>query len=244
MLAAAPGRIPPVTMHVAERPVWPAGVHLPDEPGWPVALRAGALVLRPLHYTESAAWDRLRRENRGWTGPWDATLPPEAPQIVHGFAHMVHSNNVKARRGELLPFAMAWDPAWPDAQTPEWRTELIGQVTVSSIVYGAARLGSVGYWVSQRYAGRGLVPLGVALVADYCWHVLMLHRLEVSIRPENAPSLRVVAKLGFREEGFKPGYLNINGRWADHRCFGLNREDVPGGMLNRYLAGRTLPGAE
>lgn len=233
-----------MTSDPAAQPVWPAGVLLPDQPGWPVVLRAGALVLRPLRYTEGAAWERLRLENRRWTGPWDATLPPEAPRTDHGFVHMVRSNNAQARRGELLPFAMAWDAGWPAARTPERRTELIGQVTVSGIIYGAARLGSVGYWVSQSHAGRGLVPLGVALVADYCWHVLQLHRLEVSIRPENTPSLRVVAKLGFREEGFKPGYLNINGRWADHRCFGLNREDVPEGMLNRCLSAQALPGAE
>ncbi len=49
--------------------------------------------------------------------------------------------------------------------------------------------------------GRGVMPTAVALAADHCFTALGLHRIEVNIRPENAASLRVVEKLGFREEG-------------------------------------------
>ena len=78
------------------------------------------------------------------------------------------------------------------------------------------------------------MPRGVALAADYCWQVLQLHRVEIAIRPENAPSLRVVEKLGFREEGLRPRFLHIDGDWRDHRVFALNREEVPaGGLIGR-----------
>jgi ribosomal-protein-alanine N-acetyltransferase len=59
--------------------------------------------------------------------------------------------------------------------------------------------------------------------------------MEINIRPENGPSLRVVEKLGFRDEGLRPRYLHINGDWADHRSFALTAEEVPGGLLNRWL---------
>ena len=42
-----------------------------------------------------------------------------------------------------------------------------------------------------------------------------LHRVEVNIRPENAPSLRVVEKLGFRDEGLRERYLHIGSTWCD-----------------------------
>ena len=45
------------------------------------------------------------------------------------------------------------------------------------------------------------MPTALALVADHCFSAVGLHRVEVNIRPENAASLRVVEKLGFREEG-------------------------------------------
>ena len=50
--------------------------------------------------------------------------------------------------------------------------------------------------------------------------------MEINIRPENAPSLRVVEKLGFRDEGYRPRFLHINGEWADHRTFALTSEEV------------------
>ena len=69
-----------------------------------------------------------------------------------------------------------------------------------------------------------------------------LHRLEASIRPENAPSRRVVEKLGFREEGVRVRQLHINGQWRDHLCYAITAEEVPAGLWPafRALAGHPL----
>ena len=61
----------------------------------------------------------------------------------------------------------------------------------------------MGYWIGQSHAGRGIVPTAVAMATDYCLGTLGLHRMEINIRPENAASLRVVEKLGFRDEGLR-----------------------------------------
>ncbi len=34
--------------------------------------------------------------------------------------------------------------------------------------------------------------------------------------PRNTPSLSLVKKLGFHEEGLAKQYLKINGQWEDH----------------------------
>ena len=44
----------------------------------------------------------------------------------------------------------------------------------------------------------------------------MLHRIEATVRPENAPSRAVLAKAGFREEGLLKRYLEVDGAWRDH----------------------------
>ena len=62
-----------------------------------------------------------------------------------------------------------------------------------------------------------------------------LHRLEINVRPENTASLRVVDKLGFRDEGVRRRFLHIAGDWRDHRTFALTAEEVPDGLLNRWL---------
>ena len=107
----------------------------------------------------------------------------------------------------------------------------MGQLTVSSIVWGSAMMATLGYWVDQARAGHGIAPTAVAMATDHCFGTLGLHRMEINIRPENAPSLRVVEKLGFRDEGYRPRFLHINGEWADHRTFALTSEEVPEGLL-------------
>jgi len=96
----------------------------------------------------------------------------------------------------------------------------------------------MGYWVGRQTAGRGVAPTAVAMAADHCFTTLGLHRMEINIRPENERSLRVVQKLGFRDEGIRERYLHIDGEWRDHQSFALTAEEVPEGVLARWLATR------
>lgn len=190
--------------------------------GWPAVLVDGDVRLRPLRRRDANAWMHLRQANSDWLEPWDATSPVPAEGPSPTFGQFVRSLSAQARSGGTLPFAVDYAGA------------LVGQITVSSITYGSLRGGSVGYWVSRHVAGRGVIPTGVALVVDHCFFTLGLHRIEVNIRPENGPSLRVAAKLGLRDEGLRERYLHIQGRWADHRTFALTAEEVPDGLLARW----------
>lgn len=217
---------------------------LPATHRWPVVLRSGAVVLRPIRRREEAAWDALRASNYLWTREWDATLPPDGDARPLPFPAWLRRTSRQAKDGTLLPFGLAHDAGWPQRPTDPGKSRLIGQLTVSNIVGGSARSAVVGYWIDQQYAGRGITPIAVAMACDYVWQVMRLHRIEICIRPENAASLRVVAKLGFREEGLRPRYLHINGEWRDHRVFALNADEAPGGLLGRQLAARGLSGHE
>ncbi len=194
--------------------------------GWPVELVDGDVRLRPLRRRDADAWMALRAANAGWLEPWDATSPEPVRGPRPTFGQFVRALAAQARDGSALPFAV------------DYGDELVGQLTVSSIQYGSLRSASIGYWVSQHVAGRGVIPTAVAMATDHCFDVLRLHRVEINIRPENAPSLRVVEKLGFRDEGLRERYLHIQGRWCDHRTFALTVEDVPDGLRERWHASR------
>ncbi|NHT18824.1 GNAT family protein [Cellulomonas sp. IC4_254] len=195
--------------------------------GWPVALSDGDVRLRPLRRSDEAAWMRLRAVNAAWLEPWDATSPEPVTGRRPTFGQFVRTLDRQARSGTSLPFAI------------EHAGDLVGQLTVSGITYGSLYSASIGYWVAQHVAGRGITPTAVALATDHCFTALGLHRVEVNIRPENRPSLRVVEKLGFRDEGLRERYLHIQGAWCDHRTFALTTEDVPRGLLARWHAGRS-----
>jgi ribosomal-protein-alanine N-acetyltransferase len=188
------------------------------------ALTHDAVRLRPAKMRDVKALERLILGNRAWLRPWEATLP-NAPQ----------SFDIKAMVRGLLRQA---DDGWGFPFIIEVDGEIAGQLNVANVLYGSVSNAVIGYWVSPDVAGRGVAPTAVALVTDYLFNQVGLHRVEIAIRPENVASLRVVQKLGFRYEGLKERYIHINGDWRDHYVFALTREEVDGGVLNRWTRGR------
>jgi ribosomal-protein-alanine N-acetyltransferase len=189
-------------------------------------LRHGRIEVAPLRLRDwrelSASLDR----NRTWLRRWQTTdpdghAPADARTLVRGLVQAMNA-------GEVLAYAVRVDGAFA------------GQVTVSSIEYGALSTAQLGYWVSEDFAGLGVIPTATALVTDFALGPWRLHRMEICIRPENRASLRVVQKLGFRFEGRRRRYIHIDGEWRDHLCFAVTREEVPQGVLARFLTG-TVP---
>ena len=211
---------------------------IPKSTRWPVTLRAGALVLRPLTRGDESDWMQVRGGNQAWLSQWDATNPPQSWPTSVTFASMLQAQRAAARRGQSLPWVLAWDDAWPHRSRR--RPKLIGQVTVSGITWGSAWYGYIGYWIDQAFAGRGLVPLGVALACDYCFQTLHLHRLEIDVLPENGPSHRVVEKLGFKPDGQRRSLLHISGRWRDHDAYAMTAEEAPPSLAAQVLAEHPL----
>ena len=195
---------------------------------WPVTLRHGPVELAPIRIRDRASWDRVRAANVRWLRPWEATLPPNSEVGPASYAGLVRTLTKQAKAGRTLPWLVFYDLGQGG------KRQLVGQLTVSGIVGGSASWGQIGYWIDERYAGRGIIPTAVALAVDYCFDVMRLHRIEIAIRPENTKSLRVVAKLGFRPEGLRPRYLHIDGDGRDHLVFALNAEEVPEGLVRRW----------
>lgn len=186
-----------------------------------VTLADGELVLRPLASSDAAEWADVRRRNIDWLTPWDATNPPESIDVAPSFRGMVRRLRADAKAGRSIALAIVV------------HGRFVGQVTLGGITWGSLRSAYIGYWIDQAYAGRGYMPRAVALMCDYAFFTLRLHRIEINIRPENAASLRVVEKLGFRYEGLRRRYLHINHEWRDHLTYALCVEEVPGGLLAR-----------
>ncbi|HSV64814.1 MAG TPA: GNAT family protein [Mycobacteriales bacterium] len=191
-------------------------------PGWPAWLAHGPVGLRPLRYRDARAWSELRLRNEGWLAPWEPTAPVawRHRHSVAAYPAMLARLRRMARDGWALPWGVTYDD------------RLVGQLSVLNIVRGAALSAQVGYWVDQAHAGRGVTTTALALAVDHCFGPVGLHRVQVDIRPENAASRRVVAKLGFREEALFRRYLDIAGAWRDHIGYALTVEDCPRGLVS------------
>ena len=193
------------------------------------SLHDGKVVIRPIRLRDAKVLERELLDNRSWLRKWEATNPHGPLSFdVRGSIRSLQSN---ARAGFGLPFAIEYDG------------EFAGQLNVSGITYGSLSSATIGYWVAERFAGLNVTPTAVALASDYAFFQVGLHRIEICIRPENAASLRVVEKLGFRYEGLRRRYIHINGDWRDHFCFALVAEELPMGVLRRWQDGRVPAGA-
>lgn len=183
----------------------------------------GPVELRLIRSRDARVLQQELLDNRSWLQRWEATIPGGAT----GFDMRLSIRRLlqQYRDGGGYPFVMLYDG------------EIAGQLNVWGVARGSLCSATIGYWVSERFAGHGITPTAVALATDACFSEYGLHRMEICIRPENAASLRVVQKLGFRYEGFRRRFIHIDGDWRDHYAFALTREDVPEGVLSRWLSG-------
>lgn len=210
---------------------------------WPVSVdartRVGSVLLRPLSLADEHRYLALQLRNEDWLAPWAATTPedPRTRPDAAGFRASTRALLAQARRGASIPWLIWFAPDSPDAPEGADASEgtgqfrLVGQLTVGPIVAGSARSTSIGYWMDEAHAGRGIMTTAVAAAIDHLFDVRGLHRVEIAIRPENLRSLRVVEKLGLREEGLRRRCLHIGGQWADHRIFAITAEEPRGWTL-------------
>jgi len=106
--------------------------------------------------------------------------------------------------------------------------KLAGGITLGNIRHGVSQSGHVGYWIGERFGGRGLMTDAVKVVARFAFDTLRLHRIEAACIPDNIRSIRVLEKAGFRREGLLRSYLRINGIWQDHYLYARIADDPPG----------------
>ena len=172
--------------------------------------------------------------NEGWLRRWEPSSPhPWAERHTRAaWPAVLGALRKAARAGSMLPFVIVY------------AGRLVGQINASNVTHGVQRSCTVGYWVDQRVAGRGIAPTALALVIDHCFVGVGLHRVEVDIRPENAASLRVAEKLRLRREGYFERFLDIDGGWRDHVGFAVTIEETRAAPMLARLAGLPLPPAQ
>lgn len=181
-----------------------------------LSLRRGDVEVRVLHRRDAAALQALLRDNRAWLERWEATIP--GVQLMSpgdaSLRPVIRYQRSRMRQGHSVPCGVFV------------HGELVGQIGISDIAWGAVRSGQIGYWIAEAHAGKGITPVAVRLLIEYALTTLGLHRVEICLRPENDASRRVVEKLGMRYEGLRERYIHIDGAWRDHDCFALTAEEL------------------
>jgi ribosomal-protein-alanine N-acetyltransferase len=101
---------------------------------------------------------------------------------------------------------------------------IAGLININNIVRGNFQCGALGYAAFAPLAGRGYLSEGLRLALGLAFGELGLHRLEANIQPGNEASRRLVRRLGFRQEGYSPAFLRVDGAWRDHERWAVTSE--------------------
>jgi [ribosomal protein S5]-alanine N-acetyltransferase len=152
------------------------------------------------------------QRNAAYFARWDPPLPPDHASVLR-----VRESLVEGEAAFEQGRSLRW---WLQPRgKPGW---VIGSVHLSNIVRGPLQGCTLGYALDAQHTGRGLMHEALGAVIDAAFApAINLHRIQAAVRPENGPSLGVVRRLGFAEEGLARDYLYIDGAWRDHRIFTL-----------------------
>jgi ribosomal-protein-alanine N-acetyltransferase len=177
-------------------------------------LRGDGLMMRPPAPSDYMAWADLRETSRMHLTPWE---PKWARDELSRWAYRRRLRYYQRDQREDLGYAFF--------VFAEGTGDLMGGVTLSNVRRGVTQACALGYWLGERYVGRGHMRRSIALAAEYAFIDLRLHRIEAACLPSNAPSIAVLRSNGFQEEGLARRYLKINGAWCDHLLFSLLIDD-------------------
>jgi ribosomal-protein-alanine N-acetyltransferase len=83
------------------------------------------------------------------------------------------------------------------------------------------RWAEIGYDLLPDHWGRGLMPEAVRAMLGYGFGALGLHRVEANVDPDNAASVRLLAKVGFTREGLLRENWLHDGRFTHSAIYGL-----------------------
>ena len=92
----------------------------------------------------------------------------------------------------------------------------IGTICFSNFLRGAFSSCMVGYKLDKGYTKKGYMTEALNfLLPEVCFDY-PLHRIEAYVMPDNTSSIRLLNKLGFKQEGYLHEFAKINNSWEDH----------------------------
>jgi ribosomal-protein-serine acetyltransferase len=102
--------------------------------------------------------------------------------------------------------------------------EFIGGIGTHRIDWLYRRV-EIGYWIAQKYQGRGIVTDACRAVIDHAFDEWKLNRVEIHCATGNAKSCAIPKRLGFQLEGLLREAQLLNGEYLDINVYGMLARD-------------------
>ncbi len=178
-------------------------------------IRGEGLYLRYPRIADFPIWAKLRAESREFLTPWEPVWADD--ELTRGaFRRRIKRYQKETRQ----------DTAYVFFVLRESDNALVGGCTISNVRRGVTQCCTLGYWIGAKFARQGYMTSALRALLPFVFRTLGLHRIEAACLTENDASRKLLARVGFRQEGLARRYLLINGAWADHLLFALLKEEA------------------
>jgi RimJ/RimL family protein N-acetyltransferase len=171
-------------------------------------IESGPIYLRPLLLSDAEdiflAIDHSRDELRPWMS-WEPN------------ARCAEDQRLYIRRAQMLRRkGLSFDFGIFDILTHAY----LGGVGVGGIS-NIHRFGEMGYWVRSDRCREGIGYAAAVMILRFAFEIVKLHKVKARANVANGPSLGLLCKLCFTQEGISRDDLLVNGKWGDHAYFGM-----------------------
>src|SRR5437763_2455850 len=172
-------------------------------------IEGDGVYLRAPQMSDYSEWTSVREASLAFLAPWEPTWPSDDL-----------SRSAFRRRLRRYAEDQRTDASYAFFLFRKSDDALVGGLTLANVRRGVAQAGSLGYWIGEPFARRGLMTGAVQALVPFGFGSLRLRRLEAACIPSNTGSMRLLGMVGFVREGYAREYLCINGLWQDQLLFG------------------------
>ena len=81
----------------------------------------------------------------------------------------------------------------------------------------------LGYWIGQRFWGKGITTKAISWTIDYAWRTLIVDRIYAEVFSSNIGSQRVLEKNGLIEEYRLSDIVIKESKRLDMICYGIRK---------------------
>ena len=99
--------------------------------------------------------------------------------------------------------------------------KLLGAVGLDGMVVGENFRAELGYWLSEKYWGKGIMTNAVKALCSHAFDDLGLEKITATVFVYNEGSRKVLEKNGFKQEGLLKKHVKKNGILVDTFAYAL-----------------------
>ncbi|RXJ72234.1 RimJ/RimL family protein N-acetyltransferase [Veronia nyctiphanis] len=105
----------------------------------------------------------------------------------------------------------------------KYKGEIVGNTGFNTINQDT-KMAVIGYWLAEKYQGKGIITRTTRFLIDYAFKTLDLEKVQISAAEENLPSRAVCERLGMTLEGVLTNQEKVGDRILNHAVYGIHRQ--------------------